>query len=125
MGAMPMREDCKYFQMRSYRSGDVARFCALDLAPEAPWRCPTSCSRYVKQVGDARFVGGGQARPAPSEEPDLHPDAAAVLGSAEEIISALSPEIAREQELRWREEERRRQPSRWQRWIDKGPRWRR
>jgi hypothetical protein len=117
-----MREDCKYFQMRSYRSGDVARFCALDLAPEAPWRCPSTCTRYVKQVGERGFAGtGGVASP----EPDLHPDAASILGSAEEIISALSPEIAREQELRWREEERRRQPSRWQRWIEKAPRWRR
>jgi hypothetical protein len=118
---MPMREDCKYFQVRAYASGDVARFCALDLAPEAPWRCPDNCPRYLRRVGDARV-----ANPAPSPaEPELHPHAAAVLGSAEEIISAAAPEIARERELHRQAEERRRQPSRWQRWMEKAPRWRR
>jgi hypothetical protein len=119
---MPMREDCKYFQIRAYPSGDVARFCALDLAPEAPWRCPANCPRYTRAVG----IGGpGATSGEAGTEPDLHPDAASVLGSAEEIISAVSPEIARERELLRREEERRRQPSRWQRWIEKAPRWRR
>jgi hypothetical protein len=120
---MPMREDCKYFQVRAYASGDMARFCALDLAPEAPWRCPVNCPRYVRRVGDA-----GLGSPAPSgasADPELHPHAAAVLGSAEEIINAVGPEIARERERRRQEEERRRQPSRWQRWIEKAPRWRR
>jgi hypothetical protein len=120
---MPMREDCKYFQLRSYPAGDVARFCALDLAPEAPWRCPDHCPRYVKAVGAG--TGARSAAGIQPGEPDLHPDAAAVLGSAEEIISAASPEIARERELLRREEERRRQPTRWQRWIEKAPRWRR
>jgi hypothetical protein len=121
---MPMREDCKYFQSRAYPSGDVARFCALDLAPEAPWRCPAACTRFVKRIGDVGFVAGGPVAAA-GPDPELHPDAASILGSAEEIISAVGPEIAREQELRRREEERRRQPSRWQRWIDRAPRWRR
>jgi hypothetical protein len=120
---MPMREDCKYFQLRAYPSGDVARFCALDLAPEAPWRCPDHCPRYVKAVGMAS--AGPTVTGRPSAEPDLHPDAASVLGSAEEIISAASPEIAREREQLRREEERRRQPTRWQRWMEKAPRWRR
>ena len=119
-----MREDCKYFQARAYPSGDVARFCALDLAPEAPWRCPAGCPRFVKVVGVGGASPSGIA-PQPSEDPDLHPDAASVLGSAEEIISAVSPEIARERELLRREEQRRGQPSRWQRWVEKAPRWRR
>jgi hypothetical protein len=122
---MPMREDCKYFQSRAYPSGDVARFCVLDLAPEAPWRCPTSCRRYVKRIGDAGFVTGGLEEAAPPPEPDLHPDAAAVLGSAEEIITAVAPEIAREETIRRQEEERRRQPTRWQKWLERAPRWRR
>ena len=40
--SMPMREECKHFQSRTYDSGEVARFCVLDLAPEAPWKCPTT-----------------------------------------------------------------------------------
>jgi hypothetical protein len=30
---VPMREECKHFQSRTYASGEVARFCVLDLAP--------------------------------------------------------------------------------------------
>ena len=37
---MAMREECKHFQSRTYDSGEVARFCSLDLAPEAPWQVP-------------------------------------------------------------------------------------
>jgi hypothetical protein len=119
-----MREDCKFFQLRTYASGEEARFCALDLAPEAPWRCPAGCPRYTRRVEHAGFVtaGGGEAPAAP--EPDLHPDAVALLGSAEEIISAVGPEIAAERK-RQRQEEERRRGSWWNRLKDRSPRWRR
>ena len=35
-----MRSDCRYYESRTYGSGDVVRKCRIDLAPEAPWRCP-------------------------------------------------------------------------------------
>ena len=35
---MPMREECKHFQSRTYASGEVPRFCVLDLAPEGAER---------------------------------------------------------------------------------------
>ncbi len=118
-----MREDCKYFQTRAFASGDVARFCVLDLAPEAPWRCPPDCRRYTKRVGDAGFVPDSGSRPA-APEPELHPHAAAVLGSAEEIISAVGPELAAEERRRREEEARRNEPNWWQRWRGRGLRWR-
>ena len=49
---MPMREECKHFQSRSYATGEVVRFCELDLAPEAPWRCPDDCSSYAPRMAD-------------------------------------------------------------------------
>ena len=50
-GAVPMREECKHFQSRSYATGEVVRFCELDLAPEAPWRCPDGCASYDRATG--------------------------------------------------------------------------
>ena len=50
-----MREECKHFQSRTYSDGEVARFCVLDLAPEAPWRCPDDCSRYERRLADAKL----------------------------------------------------------------------
>ena len=29
-----MREDCRHFQSRTYDTGEIARFCVLNLAPE-------------------------------------------------------------------------------------------
>ena len=39
---VPMRQDCKNFESRTYPNGETVRKCNLDLAPEAPWRCPTT-----------------------------------------------------------------------------------
>jgi hypothetical protein len=115
-----MREDCKFFQRRTYRSGDVASFCALGLAPEAPWRCPEGCRRYETRVGEP-------TRPTPQEQtptgPELHPDAAALLGSAEEIIGALAPELAAEEQRRARARQEA-EDSWWSR-LRRSPRWRR
>ena len=60
---MPMREDCRHFAARTYEGGEVARFCVLDLAPEAPWRCPENCASYEQTVIDGSFVQGSLARP--------------------------------------------------------------
>jgi hypothetical protein len=41
-----MREDRVHYESRTYAdNGEVARFCTLGLAPEAPWRCPDGCPR--------------------------------------------------------------------------------
>ncbi|HET9072565.1 MAG TPA: hypothetical protein VFN60_11685 [Acidimicrobiales bacterium] len=119
---MAMRDDCKYFQRRAYASGESAQFCALGLAPEAPWRCPDDCPRYARRpdLPGSGPGGGVEVR----VEPDLHPDAVAVLSSAEEIIGAVGPEIAAERK-REQEEERRRSNTWWGRLKGRSPRWRR
>jgi hypothetical protein len=89
-----MREDCRHFQSRTYASGEVARFCVLNLAPEAPWRCPADCPRYEKDIIDSTFVVGTLVRPPTEEEPDVPKgEAASVLDAAETIVAAAGPEI--------------------------------
>ncbi|HEX7167957.1 MAG TPA: hypothetical protein VF230_13350 [Acidimicrobiales bacterium] len=96
---MPMREDCKHFQSRTYASGESARFCVLDLAPEAPWRCPDDCPRYTRRLADVGWVVGSVRRPGAPEEPEiieLNDDAAALLDEAEDILNQVGPEILAE-----------------------------
>ena len=96
---MPMREDCKHFQSRTYDSGETARFCVLDLAPEAPWRCPDDCPAYEKRLADAGWTHGSLVSPAIEDEPDVPPaEVAELLDDAEEVVNAVGPEIADEVE---------------------------
>lgn len=94
-----MREDCRHFQSRTYNTGEVARFCVLDLAPEAPWRCPADCSSYQRDLIDGTFVVGSMVRPGVEAEPEG--DGAEIghlLDEAEDIVTAAGPEIVAEVE---------------------------
>jgi hypothetical protein len=94
-----MREDCRHFQSRTYDTGEVARFCVLNLAPEAPWRCPEHCAEYQPDIIDASFVVGSLVRPPVEAEPDEPPgDVASVLNEADAIVTAAGPEILAEVE---------------------------
>lgn len=94
-----MREDCRHFQSRTYSTGEVARFCVLNLAPEEPWRCPNDCPRYEKDIIDGSFVQGSLARPAVEDEPDEPAgDIASLLEAADEVVTAAGPEIVAEVE---------------------------
>jgi hypothetical protein len=94
---MPMREDCRHFESRTYSGGEVARFCVLDLAPEAPWRCPDNCPSYEPSLVEPDFVTGSLARPPVEPEPDEPPEAIAeLLDDAEAIVDAAAPEALRE-----------------------------
>lgn len=96
---MSMREDCRHFQSRTYSDGETARFCVLDLAPEAPWRCPENCSRYERDMIDSSFVVGSLNRPPVEEEPDESPkDIAELLQAADTIVTAAGPEIVKQVE---------------------------
>jgi hypothetical protein len=99
MWAVSMREDCRHFQSRTYDTGEVARFCVLNLAPEAPWRCPTECARYQPDIIDGSFTVGSLNRPPVETEPDEPAeDVASVLSEASAIVTAAGPEILREVE---------------------------
>lgn len=113
---MAMREDCKHFQSRTYDSGEVARFCVLDLAPEAPWRCPESCPRYERRLVDATFEHGNLVEPSVEVEPDDPPEEMIkLLGEAEDIVESITPEALdeiRAQRAREDQEEAKRSSSR-------------
>ncbi|MCZ7526723.1 MAG: hypothetical protein M5U14_10305 [Acidimicrobiia bacterium] len=68
---MPMRTDCRHYESRTYASGEVVRKCRLDLAPEAPWRCPDDCPSFELRRIDAGWQYGslGNTAGAPSPNP--------------------------------------------------------
>lgn len=109
---MPMREECVHFQSRMYANGETARYCTLDLAPEAPWKCPDDCPKYARLSVATDFEHGSLARPVVPPRPEADPDAvAAVLDEAEDIVNAVGPqvlaELAAEREPWWRRLSRR------------------
>lgn len=92
---MPMRQECKYFQSRTYASGETVRKCALDLAPEAPWRCPEDCPRFERRLVDVNWSHGTLIAPPTPDEPTAQ-GIAELLDSAEDIVNAAAPQIEAE-----------------------------
>jgi hypothetical protein len=91
-----MREDCRHFESRTYPGGEVARFCVLDLAPEAPWRCPENCPAYERSVIDPTFETAELSRPPVEDEPEGSvDDIEAVLADAEAIVEEAEPDAIR------------------------------
>ena len=109
-----MRQDCKYFESRTYPNGDTVRKCDLDLAPHAPWRCPTDCPKFTRRLVDVNWKHGTLVTPeTPAEPPGLDDDdgsIAALLDAAEEIVNQAGPgmvadvesERARQATPRWK-----------------------
>jgi hypothetical protein len=94
---MPMREECKHFQSRTYSTGEVVRICELDLAPEAPWRCPDDCKSYERRMAGAGWVQGSLVEPPVEDEPDLESsEVIGLLEQAEDIVDAVVPETLSE-----------------------------
>ena len=88
---MPMRESCKFFESRSYPNGETVRKCDLDLAPEAPWRCPDDCPAYQPRLADVNWQHGSLVTPPVPPEPEglgEDPSIAALLDEAEDIVNA-------------------------------------
>lgn len=102
MVPMPMRQDCKYFESRSYANGDTVRKCDLDLAPEAPWRCPDDCGSYTRRTVDVNWKHGTLVTPqTPAEPASLSADdgsIAALLDAAEDIVNAAGARMRQEVE---------------------------
>lgn len=102
MASMPMRQDCKNFESRTYANGETVRKCNLDLAPEAPWRCPADCSAYERRLADVNWRHGSLVTPATPPEPpgldDRGEDIARLLDEAEDIVNAAGPKILAEVE---------------------------
>lgn len=94
-----MRTDCKHYESRTYQSGDIVRKCRIDLAPEAPWKCPDQCPGYERKMLDAGWVYGSLgAAQAPADEPmPSGADVSALLDEAEQIVNAAGADLLDEQ----------------------------
>ena len=92
---MPMKAECKHYETRTYANGDAVRKCTLDLAPDAPWRCPDNCGKYERRLADAAWVHGSALAPRTPEEPPGLDDgsAAAVLDAAEDIVNSAGLDL--------------------------------
>jgi hypothetical protein len=109
-----MNEDCCHYESRTYDNGEVARFCTLDLAPEAPWRCPENCPRYerITMIGSDFEAGSLGHVPAVEAEPDAPvEDIVDVLADAEAIVddseAAVIADLDRPRKPGWRRRRRR------------------
>ena len=71
--------------------------CELDLAPEAPWRCPDPCPSFQPRLADVNWVHGSLVTPPPTDEPEgFDADSIEVLDEAEAIVNAVAPDIISE-----------------------------
>ena len=95
-----MRTECKHYESRTYGANETVRKCQLDLAPEAPWKCPESCPAYERRLVDVGWTYGtlGDSMGAAPPEPEVTVDAdvAALLDEAEDIVNAVGPELLAE-----------------------------
>ncbi|HPU39063.1 MAG TPA: hypothetical protein PLS63_05780 [Microthrixaceae bacterium] len=101
LAAMPMQESCKFFESRTYPNGETVRKCDLDMAPEAPWRCPDGCPAYTPRLADVNWAHGTLVvPPTPPEPSSLGEDSsiASLLDEAEDIVNAAGPRIRAEVE---------------------------
>lgn len=94
---MPMRQECRQFESRTYPNGETVRKCNLDLAPEAPWRCPANCPKFELRP-DVGWTYGTMVSPKTPDEPPGLDDgsAAALLDEAEDFLNEVGPQVLAE-----------------------------
>jgi hypothetical protein len=95
-----MRQECKHFESRTYANGDTVRKCHLDLAPDAPWRCPDDCPRYERRLAAVAWIQGSLVPPPTPPEPPSVADgtAAKLLDEAEDHLNAVAERVLAEVE---------------------------
>lgn len=87
-----MRQECKFFESRTYSNGETVRKCDLDLAPEAPWRCPPDCRAFQPRLVDVNWSHGSAITPPTPDAPEGE-GIAELLDAAEDIVNAAGPGI--------------------------------
>ena len=105
-----MRTDCRHYDSRTYPNREVVQKCRLDLAPEAPWRCPDDCPSFSKRRMDAGWNYGSLGRaPTPVKQPEpVGTDIGALLEEAEDVVNRAAPEILAEMDKRDKKGKKRR-----------------
>lgn len=112
-----MRQDCRFFESRTYPNGETVRKCDLDLAPEAPWRCPQECAAYQRRFADVNWSHGTLVTPpTPPEPAGLGEDdsIARLLDEAEDIVNDAGQRVMADLEADRGRTER---PERWRRLL--------
>ncbi len=115
-----MRQDCKFFESRTYPNGETVRKCDLDLAPEAPWRCPSDCRSFQRRMADVNWSHGTLVTPpTPAEPAGLGEDSsiAELLDAAEDIVNEAAPSVMADLDA-----QQRNRRSGWRRFIPFGRR---
>jgi len=114
---MPMRDECKNFQSRTYTGGETVRKCTLDMAPEAPWRCPENCSGYEIRLADRGWRHGSLVGKVTPEEPSSvgqDDSVSKLLDEAENIVNRVTPDVQAEIDpVGFRIENKKRRPKWW------------
>jgi len=96
-----MRRDCRHYESRTYASGEIVQRCRLDLAPEAPWRCPDDCPGFSKRMIDVGWQYGSMATPATRAESRSEPegeDIAALLDELQYVVNSAAPDVVADHE---------------------------
>ncbi len=97
---MTMRQDCRHFESRTFPDGDTISKCTLNLAPEAPWRCPAKCQSYERRRVDVNLSYQNIAKDPTTAEPDsLESEGspvASLLEDAANIVDSAAPGIEEE-----------------------------
>ena len=94
-----MREECKHFQSRTYKSGEVARFCVLGNAPDQPWSCPADCITYERRYADVGWSHGTLVDKPVEKEPETNvpiDQRREIWDMASDIANAVAPELLEE-----------------------------
>ncbi len=92
-----MNEHCKHFQSRTYDSGEAARYCSLDLAPEAPWNCPPGCAAFAPRLADVGWSHGSLIPTPVGLPPEAEPGSIGpLLDAAEDIVAGATRALAQE-----------------------------
>lgn len=122
-----MREECKFFESRTYPTGESVRKCGLDLAPEAPWRCPDPCPAFAPRLADVNWSHGTLVTPPTPPEPTsvgVDPSIGALLDEAENIVNAVVDQTRAEVDAdrnsgprRFGSNSTESEPSGWRRWF--------
>ncbi len=95
--SMPMRHECRNFESRTYANGETVRKCNLNLAPEAPWRCPADCGKFEPRMDAGWTYGSMVALKTPAEPPGLDDgSAAALLDEAQNFLDTVGPQVMAE-----------------------------
>lgn len=98
---MAMRQDCKHFESQTFTSGETLSKCILNLAPEAPWRCPTNCSSYERRRVNVNLEYQNIVSEASDEIPSSIEENEAIadlLANVASIVDEAAPGIVKEVE---------------------------